>query len=226
MVLEPLLWPSGIFQHSFAALTFTGSHRQKRVTAITPNHYLSDLVYSSIKSSNHSYDLIDQTSPIKTQPEIVSKEVPCALTHHHKFLPVVTSAHKPTHVTASLTRLTHFTRPTRPCASHCHATTSALVMLTFLTLTAAVDWGQNFSKGPILCSFSCRFRFWASFLHLRSLNPTFWSFSLLWLNKTNEISFILSPLCWMVLLAIMHGLRIWLSFSRVINCEICDWFNF
>ena len=153
MVLELLLWPSGIFQHSFAALTFTGSHRQKRVTAITPNHYLSDLVYSSIKSSNHSYDLIDQTSPIKTQPEIVSKEVPCALTHHHKFLPVVTSAHEPTHVTASLTRLTHFTRPTRPCASHCHATTSALVMLTFVDFDRCCWLRSKFFKGAYLVQF-------------------------------------------------------------------------
>ena len=31
--------------------------------------------------------------------------------------------------------------------------------------------------GPILLSFSRRFQFWAPFLHLRSLNPTFWSFS-------------------------------------------------
>ena len=64
-----------------------------------------------------------------------------------------------------------------------------------------------------------RFWFWALFLHLRTLNPTFWSFSSLWLNKTTKILFVLSLLCWMVLLAIMCGLRIWLSFSRVINCE-------
>ena len=90
MVLEPLLWPSGIFWRSSATLAFIGSHRQKRVTAATPNHCLSDLVYSSIKSSNHRYDVIDQTSPIKTQPEIAPKELPRALTHCPKFLPAVT----------------------------------------------------------------------------------------------------------------------------------------
>ena len=74
-----------------------------------------------------------------------------------------------------------------------------------------LDQGQKFSTGPVLLSFSHRFRFWAPFLHLRSLNPTFWSFSSLWLNKMNEISYVLSPLCWMVLLASMHGLKIWLS---------------
>ena len=84
-------------------------------------------------------------------------------------------------------------------------------------LTVDFDQSQKFSTGPILFSFSHRFWFFAPFLHLRSLNPTFWSFSSLCLNKTNEISYVLSSLCWMVLLAIMHGLKIWFSFSRVIN---------
>ena len=79
------------------------------------------------------------------------------------------------------------------------------------------DQSQKFSIGLVLLSFSRRFQFWASFLHLRSLNPNFWSFSSLWLNKMNVISYVLSPLCWMVLLAIMHYLRIWLSFSRIVN---------
>ena len=78
MVSEPLLWPSGIFMHSSATLAFTGSHCQKRVTVVKPNHYLSNLVYSSIKSSNHNYNMIDQTSPIKTQPKTVPKELSCA----------------------------------------------------------------------------------------------------------------------------------------------------
>ena len=90
-------------------------------------------------------------------------------------------------------------------------------------LTSSVDrWlfdqSQNFWTGPILISFLHKFQLWAQFLHLRSLNPTFRSFSSLWLNKMTEISYVLSPFCWMVLLAIMHGLRIWLSFSRVKNC--------
>ena len=80
------------------------------------------------------------------------------------------------------------------------------------------DQSQNISTGPVLLSFLRRIWFWASFLHLRFLNPIFCSFSSLWLNKTTEISYILSPLCWMVLLAIMHDLKIWLSFSKVINC--------
>ena len=46
---------------------------------------------------------------------------------------------------------------------------------------------QNFSTWLVLLSFSYRFRFWAPFLHLRSLNPTFLSFSSLWLNIVNEI---------------------------------------
>ena len=79
MVSEPLLWPSSIFRHSSVALASTDSHCQKRVTAVTPNHYLSDLVCSSIKSPNHSYSVIDQTSPIKIQPKTVPKELPCAL---------------------------------------------------------------------------------------------------------------------------------------------------
>ena len=82
-----------------------------------------------------------------------------------------------------------------------------------LTIDRIVDhWLWPKSK---FFNWAGRFWFWAPFLHLRSLNPTF---SSLWLNKTNEISFILSPLSWMVLLAIMHNLRIWLSFSRVVNC--------
>ena len=81
------------------------------------------------------------------------------------------------------------------------------------------DQSKKISVRNVLLSFSHRFQFWALFLYLRYLNPIFWSFSSLWLNKTNEISYVLSPLCWMVLLAIMHGLKIWLSFSRVINCE-------
>ena len=76
---------------------------------------------------------------------------------------------------------------------------------------------QKFSIGPILLSFSRRFRFWTLFLRLRSLNPSFLSFSSLWLNKTNETLYVLSPLSWMVLLAIMHGLKTWLFFSRVTN---------
>ena len=81
------------------------------------------------------------------------------------------------------------------------------------------DQSQKFSIRHALLSFSHRFQFWAPILHLRYLNPTFWSFSSLWLNKTNKISsYVLSLLCWMVLLAIMQDLRIWLSFSRIIHC--------
>ena len=115
------------------------------------------------------------------------------------------------------------------CTCQClhHQFTSAPRVNCLCQHTSAIDfhcWAltfwqkvKKFQQGLSCSVFFHRFWFWALFLHLRSLNTTFWSFSSLWLNKTNEISYVLSPLCWMVLLAIVHGLRIWLSFSRVVN---------
>ena len=102
-----------LFNFSFSHFILLSWYQsQKRVTAITPNHYLSDLVYSSIKSSNHSCDVIDQTSLIKTQLETAPKELARALMRHPKFLQ---SQHAPTcpHVPPP-----YYTRQTRPRAIH------------------------------------------------------------------------------------------------------------
>ena len=111
--------PSSIFRHSSVALASTDSHCQKRVTAVTPNHYLSDLVCSSIKSPNHSYNVIDQTSPIKIQPKTVPKELPCALMLRLSFcLSKMRRMHSHTpHVlgkipSQSFSRATHYMRST------------------------------------------------------------------------------------------------------------------
>ena len=80
-----------------------------------------------MKSSNHNYDMIDQTSPIKTQPETVPKELQLTLTCCPKFVPVVTCAHSSTCAT---------TQSHTPYASYAlHApftATSALVMSAFI----------------------------------------------------------------------------------------------
>ena len=148
MVSEPWLWPSGIFRHSSVALAFTISHCLKRVNVVTPNHYLSDLVYSSTKSSNHSHDVIDQTTLIKTQPKTVKKELPHTLTRCPKFLPVTTHAtaqsYAPSHVLMHLTHLTRHTHPhailvtsTLVTSAHINPITSALVT------SASVDFDRH-----------------------------------------------------------------------------------
>ena len=59
--------------------------------------------------------MIDQTSPIKTQPETVLKELPHALMRRPKFLPIVTHAHAPTRATAQSHALScTLMQPTRP----------------------------------------------------------------------------------------------------------------
>ena len=129
MVSEPLLWPSSIFRHSSVALASTDSHCQKQVTAVTPNHYLSDLVYSSIKSSNHNYNMIDQTSPIKIQPKTVPKELSCALMVRLSFCLSKTRcmhSHTP-HVLGKIPSQS-FNRATRYMRSTPLSATSALVV--------------------------------------------------------------------------------------------------
>ena len=140
MVSEPWLWPSGIFRHSSVALAFTISHCLKRVNVVTPNHYLSDLVYSSTISSNHSHDVIDQTTLIKTQPKTVKKELPHALTRCPKFLPVTTHAtaqsYAPSHVLMHLTHLTRrpkFLPVTTHATAQSYAPSHVLMHLTHLT---------------------------------------------------------------------------------------------
>ena len=54
------------------------------------------------------------------------------------------------------------------------------------------DQKLKYFNRAYLAQFSLRFRIWAPFLHLRSLNSSLWSFSSWWLNKTNKTLFILS----------------------------------
>ena len=103
-----------------------------------PSHptTLSDLVYLSINSSNHRYDVIDKTSPIKTQPETIQKKLSRARTRRPKFLPVEDALHalpraaaKP-HVLPRASRApTRLTRPVPLIA------TSALVRHRHVSIT-------------------------------------------------------------------------------------------
>lgn len=87
MVSELLLWPNDILQRSFAAIAFLVATVKRKSLSSNPTTTLSDPVYSSIKSSNYSHEVINLSTPIKTQSETTQKKkLIQAQMHHLKFM--------------------------------------------------------------------------------------------------------------------------------------------
>ena len=172
-------------------------HCQKQATAVTPTVLQhSNINILCIQLPKNRHRKTEQPIPSKTEPRMARNCITRALTRWLKFLPHEHALHAPPRAPTRQSTLTH--APHVPAAASL-PTTSALGDVTLprqhtsavyhwlwsLTLivdrwlwplTVDFDHSQNFSTWPVLLSFSRRFRFWALFLHLRSLNPIFGHF--------------------------------------------------
>ena len=154
---------------------------------------LLDLIVLFIQLPKQKHSMIEQPIPSKTQPRTARKNLTRAHTCCLKLLTVKHALHAPprtsrsSHAPPRGSHAWHYQHlsisalgwhhPAHVSISR-HSPTSAHISSWLLTVDF-LHWlfgqSQKISTGPVLLSFSRKFQFWAPFLHLRSLNPTFCS---------------------------------------------------